>query len=118
MKIYNIEPVAKPRMTRQDKWLNPPQKYRGKEWPRPVVKKYRQFENQVIAAKLQLPQDGAHVIFRIPMPQSWSDKKKTEMHGPLHKQLPELDNLLNAISLAVYRNDAVISDVWVTKVWD
>ena len=78
MKIYPITPVAKPRMTQQDKWTDPPPRYRGKEWPRPSVRKYRQFENLVIANKVELPQDGAHVIFRLPMPSSWSKKKKKE----------------------------------------
>lgn len=116
MKIYNIEPVPKPRMTNRDRKPYPPKNYKG-EWPRPPVKKYINFANQVKAARVELPEDGAHVIFRLPMPPSWSKKKKKEMCGRLHKQTPDLDNLIKALGDAVYGNDSVISDIRATKIW-
>lgn len=125
IKVYDIDPVPKPRMTRQDSWPKPPPKYRGKEWPRPAVKKYRDFENLVIANKVHLPEDGAHVIFRIAMPRTWSKKKKKEMNGRLHKQTPDVSNLLKALEDAAqacretfYKDDSEISDIRITKVWD
>lgn len=74
--------------------------------------------NMVIAHKVELPEDGAHVIFHLPMPKSWSDKKKIEMRGQPHKQTPDLDNLMKALGDAIYKNDCVISDIRLTKVWD
>ena len=108
MKIYDITPVPKPRMTRRDIWLNP---------PRPGVARYWKFKDQVIAAKLELPEDNAHVVFVMPMPPSWSKKKRKEMAGQKHKQTPDWDNLGKALSDAVYGNDSVISDIRITKVW-
>lgn len=117
MKIYNIAPVAKPRMTRQDKNPYPPRNHRGQQWPRPIVAKYWNFKNQVIAAKLELPEQGAHVIFRIKMPKSWSMAKKREMNGRLHKQTPDLDNLLKGLCDAVFKDDSVLCDIRATKIW-
>jgi len=124
MKTYYIPPTAKPVMTQQDSWPTPPPKYRGKEWPRRVVKNWRMFQNLVIANKVHLPEDGAHVIFHIAMPPSWSKKKKEKMLGQLHKQIPDVSNLLKALEDAAqacaatfYKDDSEISDIRITKRW-
>ena len=114
---YNITPVPKPRMTRQDKWPNPPPKYKYKEWPRPAVKKYRTFCNQCNLEKVILPCYGSHVTFVLPFPQSFSNKRKTKWIGKPHTQRPDLDNLLKALSDAVYGEDSGIYDIWATKRW-
>lgn len=52
--IYKImvlgKPAPKPRMTRQDKWPNPPPKYKNKEWPRPCVARYQKYSGDIKAA--------------------------------------------------------------------
>ena len=108
MKIYNITPVAKPRMTQRDKWLKP---------RRPAVQKYYDFKMQCLLEKVELPEDGGHVIFHLPMPKSWTKKKKAEMCGKRHKSRPDLDNLLKSLSDSVYGEDSIISDVRITKIW-
>lgn len=108
VKIYPITPVAKCRMTRRDKWLDP---------PRPGVAKYRAFKDQVRAAGVKLPYFGAHVTFYIPMPRSWSKKKKKEVIGRPHVIRPDFDNLIKALSDAVYDEDCMIWDVRITKRW-
>ncbi len=117
MKTYDINPCAKPRMTRQDKKPYPPRSYKGQVWPRPCVVKYWTFKNIVIANKVELPEEGAHVIFHIQMSKSWPIKKKRAMSGRFHKQVPDLDNLLKGLSDAVFGDDSVISDIRVSKVW-
>lgn len=108
MTIYNITPVAKPRMTQRDKWLKP---------RRPAVQKYYDFKMQCLLEQVFLPEDGAHIIFFLPMPKSWSKKKKAEMYGQRHKQRPDLSNLIKALEDALYTDDSKISDMRITKNW-
>lgn len=96
--VYNIEPCPKPRMTRSDKWNK-----------RPRVMRYRDFCNQVQAAGIKVPESGATITFVLPMPKTWSKKKKAEMLGQPHQTTPDLDNLLKALLDAIYDND---SGVW------
>ena len=115
--IYNITPIPKPRMTNQDKWPNPPPKYRGKEWPRRCVQRYRNFENLVAMNNIDFPEIETHITFVLPMPGSWSKAKKEKMNNRYHQQKPDLSNLLKAIEDAVYKDDSAIADIHVTKKW-
>lgn len=109
MKRYDIVPVPKPRQTRQDKWLNP---------PRPPVARYRLFAGLCKRHNVALPEEGAIVIFIMPMPKSWSKKKKKDMAGKPHTQKPDLSNLLKSLEDAVYADDSAI---WhynaIIKIW-
>ena len=75
-----------------------------------------QEESQEEEVKPKL-EDGAHIIFHIKMPKSWSKKKKLEMDGEPHRQTPDVDNLGKALLDSVFGNDAHISDIRITKVW-
>lgn len=105
---YLIEPVPKPRMTRQDKWLDP---------PRERVKVYRNFCDLCRLNKIYLPPSGGHVTFILPMPDSFSGKQKILLNGSPHNKTPDLDNLLKALSDALFSNDSIIWDIHVTKRW-
>ena len=70
MKVYDITPVPKPRMTRRDKWAR-----------RPAVMKYYAYKDEVRLKKVQIPFSNYHVIFVLPMPKSWSKTKREEMNG-------------------------------------
>lgn len=83
--IYYINPVPKPRMTQRDAWKK-----------RPVVVKYHAFCDEMRANHFTLPESGAHLTFVIPMPKSWSKKKRIEMNGKPHQQRPDVDNLIKA----------------------
>ena len=106
-KRYPITPMGKPRMTRRDKWAK-----------RPVVLRYFAFRDLVKLHNVDLPKRGAMVIFCIPMPKSWSKKKKTEMSHKPHEQTPDIDNLLKGLMDAVYKDDSGVSDITVRKIWD
>jgi len=105
-KIYNITPVAKPRMTQSDRWKK-----------RPCVMKYWAFKDLVRLAGINLPDGYGHVIFYIPMPKSWSKKKRAEMDGKQHRSIKDRDNLIKALQDACYDEDKTIWDMRTSKVW-
>ncbi len=63
MKVYDITPMGKPRMTRADKWKK-----------RPEVLRYRAFCDEVRLQGVELPESGSHVTFILPMPASWGKR--------------------------------------------
>lgn len=106
-----ITAVAKPRMTRRDKWLNP---------PRPIVLAYRTYCDNL---RILTRYSGYHlgeqlrITFVFPMPQSWSKKKQKEMEGLPHKQTPDLDNLIKGFTDALTDDDAAIWNIAAVKLW-
>lgn len=106
IKLYPVVPVPKPRMTQRDKWQK-----------RPAVMRYRAFCDDLRARKCTFPESGSHVIFHMPMPASWSKKKRTEMLGQPHRQKPDVDNLTKAVLDAVLKDDSGVWDMRTTKIW-
>ncbi len=102
--IYKITPVAKPRITHQGRF-------------KPVVKRYYAFAEECRLRQLHIPEAGAHVTFYMPMPKSWSKKKKQDMNGQAHQQKPDVDNLLKSVLDSIYEDDAGVWDIRVTKYW-
>ena len=94
-KGYPIVPVPKPRMTQRDK--------RGDK--RPAVARYHAFcdECRLYRVKLRV---GDVIDFVLPMPKSWSKKKRNAMTGREHTQKPDLSNLLKALEDAVLEDDS------------
>ena len=86
MKVYDITPMGKPRMTRADKWKK-----------RPEVLRYRAFCDEVRLQGVDLPESGSHVTFILPMPASWSKKKRAELNGKPHQAKPDFDNMMKAL---------------------
>jgi len=80
--------------------------------------RYRSFADKCRLLNIELPESGAQIIFHLPMPKSWSKKKRAAMLGKPHQQRPDISNLLKAIEDALYRDD---STIWnyrgLTKLW-
>ena len=108
----NIPPCPKPRMTKADRWRK-----------RQSVLKFFAFRYAV----RQLPRETMHnkilemesfeIVFHVPMPKSWSKKKKGYMNGSAHQQRPDLDNYLKAWKDSVYEEDAIVWRVKASKLW-
>lgn len=103
---YDIKPVPKPRMTRSDKWKK-----------RKCVVEYFEYRDLIKFNDVKLYDNGFYVKFTMPMPKSWSKKKKNEMNGKPHTQKPDVDNLLKGLMDAVYGDDSHIHTVFTQKIW-
>lgn len=103
---YDIAPVSKPRQTRSDKWNK-----------RECVLRYRAFKDEVRLHGVQVPESQSHIIFVLPMPKSWSKKKRERMDGQPHMVRPDKDNLEKALLDSVFSEDCQIWDSRVSKFW-
>lgn len=109
--VFHVDPCPKPRQTRADKWKK-----------RPRVMRYREFADSLRAQAegqgFKLPNAGAEYAFGLPMPASWSEKKRKRMDGMPHEQTPDLDNLLKAVWDALLGQDCAVWQVErVQKTW-
>lgn len=103
---YDICPIPKPRQTRRDKWEK-----------RPCVMRYRSFADQCRAMGMQINEAGSHIVFVLPMPNSWSKKKKAAMDGLPHQQRPDIDNLCKSVLDALHKDDSYIYNIQLSKFW-
>jgi Holliday junction resolvase RusA-like endonuclease len=95
-------------MTQRDRWKN-----------RPCVEKYYSFKDELksLWGDREVP-DCCHLVFRLPMPMSWSEKKRLLMTGKPHRQKPDVDNLAKAFFDSLLTDDAYIYDIRASKYWD
>lgn len=108
MKV-DIAPMGKPRMVRSDKWAK-----------RDCVQRYWSYKDEIrIAMKKQKFKPGPclEMIFEIPMPKSWSKKKKGEKVNTPHESRPDLDNLAKAVMDAFFEEDSHVHKLELEKVW-
>jgi Holliday junction resolvase RusA-like endonuclease len=93
-------PIGKPRMSQRDKWAR-----------RPCVIRYREWADRArAAAPKDLTQEpvGLNMVFFLPIPENWSQKKKDEMRGQLHRSKPDLDNCIKSLD-ALFPQDQCIA---------
>lgn len=103
--IIPITPTPKPRMTRRDKWQK-----------RPAVMRYRAFCDELRDHMRPAHLDN-WLTFHIPMPASWSQKKRAAMAGRRHQQKPDIDNLVKAVFDALLKDDSGVSEIHARKLW-
>ena len=103
----DIAPVPKPRMVKSDSWAK-----------RPAVLRYWDFKDELVRlwGDRELP-ESIGLIFIIPMPISWSEKKKSLMDGKPHQAKPDIDNLCKSIFDCLAKSDAYIWRVDAVKMW-
>lgn len=105
--IIPLVPVPKVRMTQRDRWAK-----------RPAVVRYYQFCDELrrLWGQQEVP-ESLFIIFTMPMPNSWSKKKRIEMLGKPHKQRPDIDNLIKAYLDALCEDDSYVHEVHAYKRW-
>jgi Holliday junction resolvase RusA-like endonuclease len=61
--------------------------------------------------------DSYHLVFTMPMPASWSRKKRLKMLNQPHRSKPDKDNLEKGFLDALLADDSAVWDGRVSKVW-
>lgn len=118
--LFDIVPISAPRMTQSDRWRTNPEHPDINKRQRPVVTKYFAYKNLLTLQAKQLGYEVKPVLdilFIIPMPNSWSGKKKERMNGLPCKVKPDTDNLLKAIKDTFCKNDSHIWRETAEKRW-
>jgi len=97
-------------MTKRDKYMK-----------RPAVVKYRIFATALRECMKDVDlSDVVKVSWTayFPIPESWSNEKKSLMRGQPHRQKPDRDNVDKAILDALFEDDSGVSDGTLKKRWD
>jgi Holliday junction resolvase len=108
--LLPVNPMGAVRQTRSDAWR-----------PRDCVVRYRAFRDHLRAeakAATYTLAEPLSLTFHLPMPASWSQKKKAAMNGQPHRSKPDLDNLVKAFKDALVTEDSHIAEYGpMRKVW-
>jgi Holliday junction resolvase RusA-like endonuclease len=86
------------------------------------LERYNQYKVDLAATakskQFVIPPVGASITFFVPVPPSWSKKKKKQYHGTFHQSKPDLDNLLKAFMDALMKEDSHVHTIGrMTKIW-
>lgn len=112
--MFDIVPMGAPRMTQSDRWKVNPNHKDPQKRQREVVTRYFRYKDLLRHHAKDTNFEIGNVLdilFLIPMPNSWSKKKKDRMNGMPHKQKPDVDNLVKGFMDAMKKDD---SDLWKT----
>lgn len=106
-----IEPMGAPRMTRRDKWDR-----------RPRVVAYWTYRATLQAYAGELPPPDSVSLISIQAcfepPSSWSKKKRAAAIGQLHREKPDIDNIIKGCLDSLWpENDKAIARVEAVKVY-
>ena len=122
--ILNITPQTHIRTTQGDRifFRIPRNKLRPSGLKRLLrIERYNQYKVDLLTeAKKKnfvIPAAGLSVTFYIPVPESWSKKKKKAHHGVLHQSRPDWDNLAKSLCDSLITEDKYIANMTITKRW-
>ena len=113
--VFDVVPMGAVRMTQSDKWKTNPNHIEPRKRQRGAVQRYFAFKTLL---QLQANQMGYQMgetldaVYILPMPKSWSNKKKEKMDGLPCKSKPDTDNITKAVKDTLKKEDG---DVWWEK---
>lgn len=85
------------------------------------LEKYNNYKIDLLAeAKskgFSIPAAGLSITFFMPMPKTWSQKKKNLHHGLLMQSRPDIDNLIKSFCDSLTAEDKYIANLSATKRW-
>lgn len=105
--IIPVTPQPAVRMSSSDRWAK-----------RPVVLRYFAYKDTLRLhwGSQELP-ERLRLVFVLPMPKSWSEKRREAMDGQPHQQRPDTDNLTKAVKDSLAIDDSYVWDEHSTKYW-
>lgn len=122
--ILNITPQTNVRATQGDRVffriprdkLRPPGLKRLKR-----LERYNEYKLSLLALakenNFQMLPQGCSIRFYVPVPRTWSKKKKAVMHFKLHQTKPDIDNLCKAFFDSLLTQDMGIAHYEAAKFW-
>ncbi len=122
--ILNLTPQTPIRATKGDSifFRIPREKLRPDGLRRLLrLEKYNNYKVELLAEakrkNFTLPASGLHITFYIPMPKTWSKKKKKAHHGLLMQSRPDIDNLIKGFFDALVSEDKFVANISASKRW-
>ena len=110
--LFDIIPMGAVRMTKSDKWKTNPNHIDPKKRQRKPVTQYFNYKNTLLWQGKSMGFEIGKcfdAVYFIPMPDSWSNKKKERMNGLPCEVKPDTDNITKGIKDTFSKND---SDIW------
>jgi Holliday junction resolvase RusA-like endonuclease len=106
--VLPVCPVAAPRQSRRDAWD-----------PSPAAARYRAFRDELRLAARGRYEVGPvlEIRFVLPMPRSWSTRRRELGRGAPHQGKPDVDNLVKGFLDALTEDDSFVWKVEASKVW-
>lgn len=122
--ILNLTPQTPIRATKGDSifFRIPREKLRPDGLRRLLrLEKYNNYKVELLAEakrkNFTLPASGLHITFYIPIPKTWSKKKKKAHHGLLMQSRPDIDNLIKGFFDALVSEDKFVANISASKRW-
>lgn len=105
LKTFYIDPMGKPRILRGQTDI--------------TAVRWRNYKEalKILRGAFAVPTESILILFVIPMPESWSDKKRKAMRFKRHQQKPDIDNLHKGFLDALYDCDQIFWDAHIVKIW-
>ena len=110
--LFDVIPMGAVRMTQSDKWKTNPNHPDPNKRQRESVRAYFKFKNDLFEQALEMRFELTtflDAVYFMPMPQSWSDKKRESMIGLPCKVKPDTDNITKGVKDALKVEDG---DIW------
>lgn len=118
--LFDVIPTSAVRMTKSDTWKLNPNHIDPLKRQRKSVTKYFAFKNLIAYQASEMGfvlGDCVEVVFLVPMPDSWSKKKKELMNRMPCKVRPDCDNYVKAVQDSLSKEDGNIWYINCKKVY-
>ena len=109
--LFDLIPFGAVRMTKRDTIFTNPNHPDPKKRQREAVTKYFAFKNALVAQAIAMGyklSKTLEAVYFVPMPESWSEKKKNKLNGYPCESKPDTDNITKGIKDALLQNDSAV----------
>lgn len=113
--IFDVIPMGAVRMTQSDRWKTNPEHDNIMQRQRKEVTRYFKLKDDIRSQAIQMnfeQLDTLEIIFCVPMPTSWSAKKRNDMNKMPVKTRPDIDNYVKAFLDSLLKEDG---NIWQIK---
>lgn len=115
--VYDVVPMGAVRMTGRGKWVKDnAQRYLAYKDQIAWLTKNQMKNKELITGPI-----AVNVLFLMPIPKSWSKKKKAEAEGQYHTKRPDTDNLIkglfDSLNNLVWKDDNQVCKISAKKIY-